>query len=714
MWNTLLDNAKKVADKAKAAAENLEDQLNESVGATPEVLATRSFDKNKNTGAGAGNLFNSFGRGLLTAISDNNDGDDDEVEDDDAFFNDDPFYEDDFDVDVNMHENEKTEALDSSEVDNESLKSTDENDNIKEITIEEENEEEEVETTTETEKESVYESSPSTPCNDGENKESLQEVNDQEQNLEPDDDQSDTVEFFQQSNNDLIEKENEQILPLDADESSLTAIGIDEATEIVHIVIDNDNHDFVKENEIPTDSDKCSNDKRPIVTDTELVGNDTPIKSDEFHQNGDVEDTKKEQLVDEVIDDDIDEENDISELYDDNEIDEVIGDHNIDNMEQSDPIDNNVEEINTTYENEDIPYTDNDINEIYDDNKSNEGINDRYVDTIEESEVIDSNLKINVTEEQRDVLLSNEHHGYESEEDDLSVYVSKEEAMANEKKHSQLAEKLHEEISELQNRLNQREHQLTEKAKQIFSMAETYEKEKSFLEAKVRETKDEAKKRIGKAKERVDSMQAKLAEALAKADTVGSSSNEQEEIIKALRKEGETLAMKQSKMEELVRDTRSELRGVKEALENETEEKEKALEKIDELTQQLTSTKNQLSAARENQGRAEKLDSDLLIEREEREKNASKILSLEATIKEMKAKHADKIKDMEARMSSQVSRVESEKSIIGKEKDNLIKDLELKLRTSEKEANLREDSLRHELTELRKRWQDSVRRSDGK
>ena len=56
---------------------------------------------------------------------------------------------------------------------------------------------------------------------------------------------------------------------------------------------------------------------------------------------------------------------------------------------------------------------------------------------------------------------------------------------------------------------------------------------------------------------------------------------------------------------------------------------------------------------------------------------------------------------------------ENEIKNLQKEHNDVIKDLELKLHTSECEANVREDSLRHEVNELHKRWQDAVWRADG-
>ena len=55
-----------------------------------------------------------------------------------------------------------------------------------------------------------------------------------------------------------------------------------------------------------------------------------------------------------------------------------------------------------------------------------------------------------------------------------------------------------------------------------------------------------------------------------------------------------------------------------------------------------------------------------------------------------------------------------EKKTLRREHNDVIADLETKLRTTEREAGVREDALRHEVSELRKRWQDAVRRADGK
>jgi len=102
-----------------------------------------------------------------------------------------------------------------------------------------------------------------------------------------------------------------------------------------------------------------------------------------------------------------------------------------------------------------------------------------------------------------------------------------------------------------------------------------------------------------------------------------------------------------------------------------------------------------------------------LAAREEKEKGASSILALEAQLKEIKLKNIEKIRDMEANLKGKTTEGDAEREKLIKEKDEVMQDFELKLRSSERESNLREDSLRHEVSELRKRWQDAVRRADA-
>jgi len=300
-----------------------------------------------------------------------------------------------------------------------------------------------------------------------------------------------------------------------------------------------------------------------------------------------------------------------------------------------------------------------------------------------------------------------------SSSEEISVYVSREEANSIQDDRSRHISSLESQIEELMKLLTGRENQLASKCDQMSTMVEMFELEKKALEVKVKDTKEEAKKRVGKAKEKVNSMQTRLSEANERANSSGDASRERDQIIVALRTEGENLARKQSEMEKLVREARGEMREIQSDLMNEKSEKEIAQETASELESQVKELKKDLASAREKGGLAEKLDSDLLAAREEREKNASAVLELQAELKEVKSSTLETQQEMEQAFKDKVSQMEHQNASTSRENDAILKDLEVKLRTSEREANMREDSLRHELAELRKRWQESVRRCDA-
>jgi hypothetical protein len=758
-WNNLLDNAKKVADKAKAAAENLEGQLNESVGATPEALAAKNGvgsgmgigiggdnENGQQQGMG-GSLFNSLGRGLIKSMSDDkeeemNGDNDNDYGDDDGFFDDDGFYDDDnFNVDMHdeavqsngdnkegeltqaqeevqvqvqvqptgmgqmenkdvVEEEESTTFHDSTTASIQATNTSSTNGDEMEIGFESQidNKDDMVKTETGTKGEEAHEET--VDFDQGDDGHDVAAI-------VADDRHGEQSTVLEDVKKDSLPVTNDDVL-IDNQLSNSDDNNIDEnQSETDNNRMDNDSH---QENEIKESDNNCddtttakvveNDDKSVTSLHEEELYEDNSVVTDEqmegVHDNGDI--ASEEVEMNHIVSDEVKEINDNGDINVANSEAEINGESH-----------NHSPDNNETVENEENTPVDYAVN------------NNERVDSVS-AVAEESSLACTSMEGEMDVTKSDPHSAPHNgsitsiprNDSDLSVYVSKDEIVKQNKEDNLAMEKLQFEIAQLKNLIIQREDQLASKAEQMFSMAETHEREKSFLESKVRETKDEAKKRIGKAKEKVESMQAKLASANARADSVGSSSNQQEEIIKALRKEGENLALQQSKMEELVRDARGELRDVKEDLENQTEAKDIALAKIGELQEELGRTKTELSSAREGENRADKLGSDLLTEREEREKKASKILSLEATIKEMKSKHAEKIKGMEVQMSEKLAAIQSERSTVGKEKDSLFRDLESKLRTSEREANLREDSLRHEVAELRKRWQESVRRCDGK
>lgn len=261
----------------------------------------------------------------------------------------------------------------------------------------------------------------------------------------------------------------------------------------------------------------------------------------------------------------------------------------------------------------------------------------------------------------------------------------------------------------LQGQLRQREDQLFSKTEQLTEIQAMHEAEKAELHQKIVNTKEEAKKRIQRAKERVDAMEAKFAAQHGSADN----SAKQAEIIAALRSEGENLARKQAEMEKAVRSAKGEVRQLKEKLEDEIEAKERALEKSASLELDLKDTKANLAAARRGESLSEKLEADLRSAREDGEQKATTILSMEQQLKELKTQIRELMEELEASRTGAAIETQREQQRIRKEHNDMIADMESKLQSVERDAALREDALRHEVDELRKRWQDAVRRADS-
>ena len=263
---------------------------------------------------------------------------------------------------------------------------------------------------------------------------------------------------------------------------------------------------------------------------------------------------------------------------------------------------------------------------------------------------------------------------------------------------------------QLQEALRQREHQLANKAEQMNELQSMMESQEQEYRQKLQDTKEEAKKRIQRAKERCEAAESKLR---LNASAGSEDAAKQEQIISELRAEGEALAMKQMAMEQSVRAAKGETRELREHLQDETAAKEKALEKIKSLEAELKSTKESLNAARKGESLSGKLENDLMVARTDAETKANTILSLQQHIKELTSESKD-LKDEIAKIQkSAAHEAQQEKTNMRREHTGLISDLEQKLRTTEREAGVREDALRHEVAELRKRWQDAVRRADA-
>ena len=665
MWGNFGDITKRLAEKAAAAAENIEGQLNQSVGASPEALA----EMKKNGQTATGNL-SSLPQTNETLIDD----------DEDPFNEDDDFYDDDS-LDIDMHEenNANVEKPDEEESvsDPSSKDGTDPSaDRLEDIqSIKEKDVMEDLKAPEETvvmddiqpahsdiQDEGLYD-------DDEEEEEEEQEEIDFDEYGQTQVDQvngapSSVEEFNDIEAESTLDNEQESNAEVVHEEEHQTIFDIDNEQESNAPALVEDEEQEVKEFEPPmvqVEESTMMEDVPSPPKDTDTIGNFLHKAAAKLHnlQNNGIQEHQNIEVDDNSIDmvpgieetpDDIGEQSELAPVIDEAPL-EVSG-------EPSDT-------MPVTPAEEELSQIDAQGDEIYD---------------------------------------------TDGEE---SVYVSKEEADALQNKHS-FDNALKLQLQELQKKLAQREDQLASKAVQITEMMESHEKETSLLESKIKETKEEAKKRVNKAREKIDDVKAKLADANARASSVGSTSSDQEGLIAALREEGEKLARKQSDMEYLVREARGNIRDLKNQHDSEKAAKEKAEGKIAGLESELKITKTELSAARQKGGLADKLDSDLLVAKEEREKNASIILGLEAKLKESKSRNKELQKEMEQALEDKVSQLEYETASIKNEKDSILKDLETKLRTSDREANLREDSLRHEVAELRKRWQEAVRRCDGK
>jgi len=665
MWGNFGDITKRLAEKAAAAAENIEGQLNQSVGASPEALA----EMKKNGQTAAGNL-SSLPPTNETLIDD----------DEDPFNEDDDFYDDDS-LDIDMHEENNANVEKPDEEDSVSDPSSKDGtdpsaDRLEDIqSIKEKDVMEDSKAPEETVVMDDIQPAHSDIQDEGLYDDDEEEEEEEQEEIDVDEygqtqvDQvngapSSVEEFNDIEAESTLDNEQESNAEVVHEEEHQTIFDIDNEQESNAPALVEDEEQEVKEFEPPmvqVEESTMMEDVPSPPKDTDTIGNFLHKAAAKLHnlQNNGIQEHQNIEVDDNSIDmvpgieetpDDIGEQSELAPVIDEAPL-EVSG-------EPSDT-------MPVTPAEEELSQIDAQGDEIYD---------------------------------------------TDGEE---SVYVSKEEADALQNKHS-FDNALKLQLQELQKKLAQREDQLASKAVQITEMMESHEKETSLLESKIKETKEEAKKRVNKAREKIDDVKAKLADANARASSVGSTSSDQEGLIAALREEGEKLARKQSDMEYLVREARGNIRDLKNQHDSEKAAKEKAEGKIAGLESELKITKTELSAARQKGGLADKLDSDLLVAKEEREKNASIILGLEAKLKESKSRNKELQKEMEQALEDKVSQLEYETASIKNEKDSILKDLETKLRTSDREANLREDSLRHEVAELRKRWQEAVRRCDGK
>jgi hypothetical protein len=305
------------------------------------------------------------------------------------------------------------------------------------------------------------------------------------------------------------------------------------------------------------------------------------------------------------------------------------------------------------------------------------------------------------------ISIPSPNHGGETVEAPPTVDVADLEKLRQ--RHEMELAQLKSQMHEVLEKLRVREDQIAQKAAQMASMMSSHEAEKDDLRNKIKETKEEAKRRITKAKERVEALERSSIKNAASADDVAA----KDETINALREEGQKLAKKQSEMEKAVRSALAESRELASLLEEEKSKKEKALERGNSLEADLKKVKEDLNAARRGESQASKLENELQTLKEEADRKDASNLLLQQQIKELKAEKKELRQGMEAVQKGALVEAKRESNKMKKEHSDLLAEMEVKLRASERDASVREDTLRTEVTELRKRWQDAVRRADA-
>jgi len=278
--------------------------------------------------------------------------------------------------------------------------------------------------------------------------------------------------------------------------------------------------------------------------------------------------------------------------------------------------------------------------------------------------------------------------------------------------------KLQRQSQNLQKTLNTREEQLEANSNQMATLQNIFESEKESLMKVIKETKEEAKKRLIKSKERVEDMQERCnstnleLERLKKQNE--KESVEKDTLITELRNEGENLAKTQGKSHESVRKAQKEVKALKAQVEDLIDEQQRLQDTVAAHKERNNDLTNKLALANKEKERALNLTKELSSTKEASQQHEAMKLALEQEIKELKKSHLTFKKEVSEREKAQTSKLDMEQKSILNEKEEFMKDMETKLRAIEKESNLREDALRRELEDLRKRWQDSVQRADGK
>jgi len=342
-----------------------------------------------------------------------------------------------------------------------------------------------------------------------------------------------------------------------------------------------------------------------------------------------------------------------------------------------------------------------------------------HSESFEESVFIDPTITNNNIKEQEEMAESNTHEQQqqhilvEPEGPPMSTVVRNDEPINYNNRHQ-------DEINELKALLQKREDQLHNVNRQLSATLVEHEKQIREYQGRIDSTKEEAKKRIQRAKERAEEIQARMVQ-FENTNKATSDTNYQlleqqllkeKQISAELREEGEALALKQSSMEQLVRAARTEARDFSDKLLTEHDKVKKLNEKLDDAQKKTKAIEKELEIAKRGADTAKKLENELMKEKSENQTLTSIKMSLEQQVVDLKRGLKEALKDAEQAMISQGKEGEMLSLKLRKEHEQAVTDLEEKLKRAEREAHLREESLRQEIQDLRKRWQDAIRRAD--
>mmetsp|Transcript_30554 Transcript_30554/g.60472 ORF Transcript_30554/g.60472 Transcript_30554/m.60472 type:complete len:799 (-) Transcript_30554:399-2795(-) len=255
------------------------------------------------------------------------------------------------------------------------------------------------------------------------------------------------------------------------------------------------------------------------------------------------------------------------------------------------------------------------------------------------------------------------------------------------------------------------------------SLQHSLEEERRASDKKVSGVKEEARRRLARAKDRYDEVAKKLGESLqeaaeqrARADGLAArqaESGDSDAVMAALQEEGAALAMKQAAMEQSVRQSAGRCRQLEEDLEGETTGREKAEKSAEERAEKIKELEGELVVVRgEAKGasaEAEKLDG---TQRELEEERALRSAAEGLTASLRTELNATKKEAEEAYAEAELRSAE-QKQEIGSEAEQRLSEALTRAQAIEVEAEQREEGLRREVSETRRRWQDAMRRSEA-